>query len=165
MSPAQHDLWTFVFAAYIINIGPNAIIGIQIFARNGLITAHNAFATTEVDNDIAIFDAFNRAVDDLADAILIFIILAFAFRFADLMRHDLTGHLRLDATQLERRQDFFIRLANKGVFIGFQRRVEGELGIFIFKRFIRYHGGDARNRHFTRFRVNVDANVVIGPVT
>ena len=101
-----------------------------------MIAAHNAFATAQVDNDIAIFNAFDRAIDDFADAILIFIILTFAFSFADLMGHDLTRHLGLDAAQFERWQDFFVGLADKGILIGFQRHIERELRIFVFKHFV-----------------------------
>ncbi len=55
------------------------------------------------------------AVDDLADAVLVFLVLALALGLADLAGHDLAGHLGLDPAELEGRQDLFVGLADDGV--------------------------------------------------
>jgi hypothetical protein len=88
---------------------------LKFLARDRLVAAHDAFATAQVDDDVAVFDALDAAVDDLADAILELFVLTLALGLADLMGDDLAGHLGLDAAELERRQDFFVDLADLGV--------------------------------------------------
>ena len=63
-----------------------------------------AFAAAEIDDDIAVFDALDHAVDDLADAILVFVVHALALGIAHLLDDHLLGVLRGDAAEIDRRQ-------------------------------------------------------------
>ena len=91
MGARQENLRAACLAAGIINIGADTIPVFEEFARNGFIAAHNTFATTEIDNDIAIFNTLNRAVNDFTNAALIFIKLAVALSFAHLLYNNLFG--------------------------------------------------------------------------
>jgi len=55
------------------------------FARNHLVAPHHRLAgaaAAKIDNDIAVFDALDDAIDDFADAILIDVILLVALGLA-----------------------------------------------------------------------------------
>ena len=80
--------------------------------------AHNsttAIATTEIDDHIAIFDALDGAVDDLADTVLVFVELAVTFGFAHLLHDDLLGRLGGDAAEIHRRQRVGDEVTDLGV--------------------------------------------------
>jgi hypothetical protein len=70
MGARQEDLRAALLAADVIDIGADAVAITEGFARNGLVTADDALSAAEINDDIAIFDALDGAVDDLADAIL-----------------------------------------------------------------------------------------------
>jgi hypothetical protein len=104
MGARQEDLRAALLAAHIIDIGADAVAIFEDFARDQLITAHDALATAEIDDHIAIFDALDGAVDDLADAILELFELAVALGFAHFLHDHLLGRLGGDAAKIERRQ-------------------------------------------------------------
>src|SRR5690606_20726625 len=74
------------------------------FARDHFIAADNAFRSPKIDDDIAIFNALDRAVDDLPDAVLVFVILTVPLSFPDLLHDDLLGGLGGDSAEVDRRQ-------------------------------------------------------------
>ena len=76
------------------------------FSRGIASLADDAFGAAEIDDDVAVLDALDDAVDDLADAILVFAVLALALGFAHFVVDDLLGGLRGDAAEIHRRQDF-----------------------------------------------------------
>src|SRR6195952_5140571 len=75
MGAGQENLRSAGFAADVENIGADAVAVAEHFARQHLVTAHDGFAAAEIDDHAAIFDAFDDAVDDVADAVLEFLIL------------------------------------------------------------------------------------------
>ena len=58
----------------------------------------------EIDDDVAVLDALDGAVDDLADAVLVLGELAIPLGVAHLLHDDLLGVLGCHATEIERRQ-------------------------------------------------------------
>ena len=118
MGSGQHDLRAFGFAPHVIDVRTDAVAHVELFTRDRLIATHDALAAAQINDDIAVFDALDRAVDDLGDAILELFVLALALGLADLMHDDLTSHLGLDATKLERRQILDIFLADLGLGVG-----------------------------------------------
>ena len=62
------------------------------------------FAAAQIDDHVAVFDALDRAMHDLADAVLVFVILALALGIAHLLHDHLLGVLRGDAAEIDRRQ-------------------------------------------------------------
>src|SRR5690606_32737915 len=78
MRARQEDLRPARLAAYIVEIGADAVAGAEGLARDQLVAAHDGFAAAEVDDDVAVFGALDGAVDDLADAILVLLVLPVA---------------------------------------------------------------------------------------
>src|SRR5690606_12050948 len=93
MGAAEENLRTALFAAHVIDVSAHAIAIAEHFARDQLVAAHDGFATAQIDDHIAIFDALDGAVDDFTDAAEIFFIHAVALGIAHLLHDDLLGRL------------------------------------------------------------------------
>ena len=104
MGARQEDLRAALFAAHVVDVGADAIAVAEYFARDQLVAADDRLAAAEIDDDVAVFDALDDAVDDLADAVLVFLILPVALGLAHLLHDDLLGRLRGDAAEFHRRQ-------------------------------------------------------------
>ncbi len=104
MGARQEDLRTALLTPHIVDIGTDPVAIAESFARNGLVAPDDAFATAEIDNDIAVFDTLDGAIDDLADAVLEFVKLAVALGFAYLLHDHLLGRLGGDTAKVHRRQ-------------------------------------------------------------
>ena len=104
MGARQEDLRPALLAAHVIDIGADAVAGAEGLARQRFVAPHDAFAAAEIDDHVAIFDALDRAMHDLADAVLVFVIHALALGIAHLLHDHLLGVLRRDAAEFDRRQ-------------------------------------------------------------
>ena len=104
VSAREEDLAAARFFAHIHNIGADTVAAFDIFTRQSLVTANNAFRAAKVHNDMAIFDALDDTIDNLADTVLKLHKLTGTFRVADFAHNHLFRHLRLDAAKFERRQ-------------------------------------------------------------
>src|SRR5690606_30844511 len=113
----QENLRAAVFAAHRQDQRANAVADAHQFARDLLVAADHAFGAAEVDDDVAEFDGFHAAGDDLARALLIFLILALAVGFADLLEDHLLRRLRVNATQVYRGQRVDDEVADLGVLL------------------------------------------------
>ncbi len=60
MRARQENLRPALLAAHVIDIGANAVAGTERLARDHLVAADDRLAATEIDDDIAIFDALDR---------------------------------------------------------------------------------------------------------
>src|SRR5204862_550751 len=83
--------------AHVVDVGADAIAVAEGFARDQFVAAHDALAPAEIDDDVAVFDALDLTVDDLADAVLELLVLAVALGVAHLLDDDLLGGLGGDA--------------------------------------------------------------------
>ncbi len=100
----QENLRPRGLAAHVVDVGADAIAVAEDLARQELVAAHDGLAAAEVDDDVAVLDALDHAVDDLADAVLVFLVLAVALGLAHLLHDHLLRRLRRDAAVFERRQ-------------------------------------------------------------
>ena len=91
-----------LLAAHVIDIGADAVAGAERLARQRLVAPDDAFAAAQIDDHIAVFDALDRAMHDLADAVLVFVIHALALGIAHLLHDHLLGVLRGDAAEFDR---------------------------------------------------------------
>ena len=73
MRARQEDLRPALLAAHVVDVGADAVAVAEGLARDQLVAADDAFAAAEIDDDVAVFDALDGAVDDLADAVLEFV--------------------------------------------------------------------------------------------
>src|SRR6185312_5234391 len=71
MRAREEDLRAARLAAHVVDIGADAVAVAEHFARQQLVATHDGLAAAEVDDDVAVFDALDDAVDDVADAILV----------------------------------------------------------------------------------------------
>ena len=97
-----------------MDIGADAVAVTDGFARDHFVAADDGLGSPQIDNHIAIFDSLNRTVNDLADAVFVFLIVAFAFCFAHFLDDDLFGVLRCDAAKIQWRQAFSDKIADFG---------------------------------------------------
>ena len=114
MGARQEDLRPALLAADVVDIGADAVAVAEGLARDQLVAAHDAFAAAEVDDDVAVLDALDLAVDDLADAVLVLVVLAVALGLAHLLDDDLLGRLGGDAAEIHRRQRLGDEVADLG---------------------------------------------------
>jgi hypothetical protein len=114
MGARQEDLRPTGLAAHIEEIGADAVPRTEGLARNELVAADDGLATAEIDDHVAVFDAFDRPVHDIADAILVFLVLAIALGVAHLLHDHLLGRLGRDAAEIERRQGVGDHVAHLG---------------------------------------------------
>ena len=96
MRAREEDLRSARLAPHVVDIGADAVAGAEHFARDQFVAPHDRLAragAAEIDDDIAVFDAFDLAVDDLADAVLVDVILLVALGLADFLHEHLLGGL------------------------------------------------------------------------
>src|SRR6202167_650725 len=103
MGAGEENLRAAGFTPDVENIGADAVAIAEYLARQHLVTAHDGFAAAEIDDHAAIFDAFDDAVDDIADAVLEFLVLPVALGLAHLLHDHLLGPLRGGAAVFQAR--------------------------------------------------------------
>src|SRR3546814_21010133 len=105
MRARQEDLRPAGLAAHVVDIGARPVTLAEGLARQQLVAAHDRLGAAEIDGDIAVFDALAQAVDALAHAILVFVVLQLALRPRHTPHHHLpaglTGHGAENATERE----------------------------------------------------------------
>ena len=107
MGAGQENLRAPGLAPNVIDVGADAIAGSEHLAGDQFVAANDRLAragAAEIDHDVAVFDPLDLAVDDVADAILVDVILLVALRLADLLHQHLLRRLGGDASVVERRQ-------------------------------------------------------------
>src|SRR5690606_38581559 len=114
MRAAEEDLRAALLAAHVVDIGAHAVAVTVGLARDQFVATDNGLATAEIDDDVAVFDALDGAVDDLADAAGIFLVHAVALGVAHLLHDHLLGRLGGDATEFDGRQRLGDKIAELG---------------------------------------------------
>ena len=83
---------------------------------------HDGFdAVAEIDDDLAAFEAFDEAVDQLADATDVLLVNVVALGLADFLKDDLLGGLRGDASEVFHRARQFEHVADLRAFADLHR--------------------------------------------
>ena len=126
MGARKENLRAALFAAHIIDIGADPVAIAEIFARNGFIAADDRFTLAKVDNHIAVFNALDGAVDNLANAVLEFLKLLVAFCFTNLLHDNLFGRLGCNAAKIHRRQRLGNMIAKLGVGVLVAGKIQAE---------------------------------------
>ena len=114
MGARQEDLRAAHFLAHVVDIGAYALALAEAFARQQLVAAQDRLGAAEIDDDVAELDAFDEAVDDLADAVLELVVLALPLGVAHALHDHLLGGLRGDAAEIDRRQRIGEEIADLG---------------------------------------------------
>ena len=111
----QEDLRSALLAPHVVDVGADAVAEAHVLARDHLVAADDALGAAEIDDDVAVLDALDGAVGDLADAVLVLVVLALALGLAHLLHDHLLGVLRGDAAEIERRQRLGDQVADLGL--------------------------------------------------
>src|SRR5690242_6626848 len=127
MRARQENLRAARFSPHVVNIGANSITIAENFARQQFVAPHDRLAAAEIDYDVAVLNALDDAVDDIADAILVLRILPVALSFAYFLHDYLFGRLRGDAAVFERRQGICDRVADLGSRMALARLFQRDL--------------------------------------
>ena len=104
MGAREEDLRPARLAPHVVDVGADAVAVAEHLARQHFVAPHDRLAASEIDDDVAVFDPLDDAVDDVADAVLEFLILPVALGLAHLLHDDLLRRLGGDAAVFERRQ-------------------------------------------------------------
>src|SRR5258708_22160733 len=97
MRAREEDLRTARLAPHIVNVGADTVSVAEQFARQQLVAPHDRLAAAEIGDDVAVLHPLDNAVDDVADAVLEFLILAIALGLAPFLYDHLLCRLRRDA--------------------------------------------------------------------
>src|ERR1700726_5130336 len=162
MGAGEENLRTALLAPNVVDVGANPVAVAEDFPRQHLVAPHDRFAAAEVDDDVAVFDAFDDAVDDVADAILVFVVLPVALGFAPLLHDPRRGRLRGNAAVFERRQRIGDGIADLGRGVAAARFVEAYLHRRIFHRLDHQHV--ARQVKLARLRIDFGAHFGLAAV-
>jgi hypothetical protein len=136
--------------------GPNAVAVAEHLARQHLVAPHDRFAAAEIDDHVAVFHPLDDAVDDVADAVLVFLILPVALGFAHLLHDHLLGRLRGDTAVFERRQRVGDGVADLRGRMAPARFFEADLERRVFDRI--HHQHVARQMQLAAFRIDLRAH-------
>ena len=160
MGAGQEDLRAAGLAPDVVDIGADPVAGPEHLARDQFVAPHDRLArprAAEIDHDVAILDPLDRAVDDVADAVLVDIILLVALSLADLLHQHLLGRLGGDAPVVERGQGFGDPVADLG-----RRVLLLRLGERHLRRFVLDLVDDEkqpREPDFAGFRIDLGADL------
>src|SRR5205085_59912 len=150
------------FAPHVENIGADTVAVAEHLSRQHLVATDDGFAAAQIDNDAAIFDALDNAVDDIADAVLEFLVLAVALGLAHLLHDNLFGGLRGNAAVFERRQGVGNGVADLRSGIGAPGVFQGDLVGRILD--LLDHEHVARQPQLALLGVDLGVNVGFAPV-
>ena len=162
MGAAEEDLRPTGFAGDAQDERADTVADADHFARDLCVAADDALGAAKVDDDMAELDALDDAGDDLARAVLEFLILALALGVADLLEDDLLGGLGGDAAEFDRRQRIDDEVADRGVLLELLRALQVDLLEIILDLFD--HFDDAPQAKVAGDRVELGADVVLGAV-
>ena len=111
---AHEDLRAAGLGAHVADIAADPVADPVGLARDQLVAADDRLGTTQIDDDVAVFDPLGDAVDDFADPVLELLVLALALGLADLLDDHLLGGLGGDAAKIHRRQGLGDEIADLG---------------------------------------------------
>ena len=128
MGARQEDLRPARFRTHVVDVGAHPVLVAEGLARLHLVPAQDRLGATEIDQHVAVLDALDLADGDLADAILVLVVLTLALRLAHLLHDHLLGALRRDAAEIDRRQRLQDVVADLRRRIALARILQRDLG-------------------------------------
>ena len=161
----EHDLRALGLATNVIDVAADPIADLEVLAGDRLVAADHALAPAKVDDDVAVFDPLDGAVDDLANPVLELLVLVLALGLAHLTHHHLAGHLGLHPADLEQGQDFLVGLAHEGVLVGRLGVGQGLVGVGVLDLLVvADHRNHPLDGGLAGLGIDVDADVVLGAI-
>ncbi len=159
MGSRQENLRPAGLLAHIQDVGPHSVPGVEVLPRDGFLPPQHRFGAAEINNNIAELDTFDQTIDDLADAIPEFVVLALALGFPDLVDNHLLRGLRGDAAKINGRQGIHQELADLRARFPRARSINADLSGFVFDFF--NHFKIPREADFAGYPIDGGAYVVL----
>ena len=161
----EENLRAAGFFAHVVDVGTDPVADLGLLALDQLIAAQHSFGPAEVEVDIAVLNALDQPGDDLALAVLEFLVLLLALGGANLLHDHLLGRLGRDPAQVDGRQFFGQKVADTQRFVEQVGVAQRDLGHVVFDFFAQLHDfAVAVQRNLTVLAVDVCADIVIHPV-
>ena len=139
MRARKENLRSARLAPHVVNVSADAVAVAEHLAWQHLVAPHDGLAAAEIDHHVAVFDALDDAVDDVADAVLVLGVLPVALGFSYFLHDHLLGRLRGDAAVFKRRQGVGNRVADLGGRMMLARAFQRDLVGWILHRFHHQH--------------------------
>jgi hypothetical protein len=158
----MEDLRPSLLAPHVVDVGTNAITQADVLARDHLVAADDALGTAQIDDHVAVFDALDRTVDDLAHAVLVLVMMPLAFGLAHFLHDHLLGVLGRYAAEIEGRQGLGQKITHVG-----RRIAPPGIGERYLRGVVLHLLDDlqhARQFRLAGFRVDLAADVVLGSI-
>src|SRR5262249_14542342 len=102
MRTGEKNLRPTRLAPHVINECSDSIAIAKYLTWKQFIAAHDRFAAAEIRYHVAVFHPLDNAIYNIADAILVLLVLAIAFGVAHLLNDHLLGRLCGNASIFER---------------------------------------------------------------
>src|SRR5262245_17942542 len=162
MRARKENLRSARLPAHVVDESANAVAVAEGFPRQHFVAAHDRLAATEIDDHVAVLDALDDAVDDIADAVLVFLILAITFGLAHFLYDHLLGRLRGDAAVFERRQGLGDIVADLGRGVALFRVLERDVRRVVFD--LVHDQQQAREPHLAGLWIDLGADLGLATV-
>ena len=166
MTARKQNLRTALVAANLLNVAANAVAGMMRLARNRLALAHESLGVREFNVDIAVLNALDESVDNLADAVLVLLVLAGALGLADMFDDGVLDGAGGDSSHVNGGEEFAVNSADLVEFrllrSDLARLFNRDLGRRLFN--LLNDGVAAEKPHLAGDRVNLGADVMLPAV-
>src|SRR5437870_2214345 len=139
------------------HISAESITDIVILNHHAFALWHDRFKFSEIENHIGTVEAPDRAADDLAGAILEFLVNHLLLDLTDALHHRLFGSLRGDAAEITRGHFHFDGVAHLCVRLDLKRL--GKLDLVLWIADMINHYQISQRANFSGFRIDVDAKI------
>ena len=126
--PREHDLRALRGLVDVDHVGPDAVVRPVVLAGHLLLQGQHGLGAAEVDDDRALLEAADDAVDDLALPVLVLVVDVLALRLANALDDHLLRGLGENAPEARRVELDADLVADLGVGVELVGRVEGDLG-------------------------------------
>ena len=162
MAARKKDLRPPELAPHVVDVGADALAQTIGLARQQLVAAHHPFGAAEIDRDVAVLDALDQAAHDLADAVLVLLVLALAFGLSHLLDDHLLCGLGRDAAEVDGGQRLGQDVAGLGVGVALARLAKRDLLGFVLH--LGTHLEAAEDADVTILRVDLGPDLMLHPV-
>ena len=146
-------------AAHIFDVAADTVVGAICLAANFFVTAQHGFAAAHINDHIAKFFALHNTIDDRANAVFEFFILAVTLGFAHLLNDHLLAALGGDSAHIYRGDFLGIGVAYLRIGHVLARLRHGHFGLIVFYRIIFDNGTHAGKGGTPGFPVDLYPNI------
>ena len=165
MAAGEDDFRSAAFRAHFHHVEAHAVAYAVVFIRHALAGGHDALEFSKVHKDVSFFKAADGARDQIAGAVLEFVIKHFLFRIQQFLEHRLACRLHGNAAESFGGDVGSQQIVQDGIFVQLDGQGEGNLIEFVFVFFIRNYFQISKDTHLALVHVDFSPEVVDGAGT